>query len=105
MEFSSLLTLADWHGAYGSGASPRTLLEARRRRLATESPIAAWIARTDEAHLAVQIAALEARAEKHGDRGAAMRALPFFGGECRCGAAIARRRRRSCGPASSPARR
>ncbi len=79
MEFSSLLTLADWHEAYRAGASPRTLLEALRKRLAAESPIAAWIARADEAHLATQVAALEERASHHADRAAAMQALPLFG--------------------------
>ncbi len=79
MEFSSLLTLADWHHAYHTGASPRTLLEALRKRLVAESPIAAWIARADEAHLAAQVEALEKRAGLHADRAAAMQALPLFG--------------------------
>ncbi len=79
MEFSSLLTLADWRVAYRSGASPRTLLEALRKRLAAESPIAAWIARADEAHLSAQITALEERTEGYADRAAAMQALPLFG--------------------------
>ncbi len=79
MEFSSLLTLADWHEAYRTGATPRTLLETLRKRLAAESPIAAWIARTDQSHLAAQVDALEDRANRYSDRGAAMQALPLFG--------------------------
>ncbi|MEO8526536.1 MAG: allophanate hydrolase, partial [Caldimonas sp.] len=79
MEFSSLLTLADWRNAYRAGASPRTLLKALKRRLAAESPIAAWITRSDEAHLTAQIAALEQRAMSYDDRAAAMKAMPLFG--------------------------
>ena len=79
MELPSLLTLADWHEAYRSGASPRTLLEALRKRLSAESPIAAWIARADEAQLATQVDALEERAGQYADRAAAMQALPLFG--------------------------
>jgi allophanate hydrolase len=79
MEFSSLLTIADWRNAYRAGASPRTLLEALQKRLAAESPIAAWITRSGDEHLEGQIAALEQRAASLPDRAAAMRVLPLFG--------------------------
>jgi len=79
MELASLLTLADWQAAYRAGESPLALLEALRRRLEAESPIAAWISRTGAEQLAAQLEVLDLRAAAFADRTAAMRALPLFG--------------------------
>ena len=49
MDPTSLLTLSDWRRAYRDGASPRTLLESLRRRLAEASPPQAWISRAGSA--------------------------------------------------------
>ena len=79
MGLSSLLTLADWQGAYRAGESPYVLLEALRRRIEAESPIAAWISRTSGTQLASQLEYLDRRAAAFADRTEAMQALPLFG--------------------------
>ena len=73
------LTLADWRQAYRDGAAPRHLLEALRGRLLRTSPREAWITLTGAAELEAGVAALEARATRHADRNALLRAMPLFG--------------------------
>jgi allophanate hydrolase len=75
----SLLTLADWRGAYRDGASPRALLLALADRLERESPPEAWISRTGSALLTAHIGALEARLALQPDLDAALKAMPLFG--------------------------
>jgi allophanate hydrolase len=76
---TALLTLADWRHAYRDGASPRALLSALVERLGRDSPPEAWITRTDEAGLAAQVGALEARLAHYPDRATALAAMPLFG--------------------------
>jgi allophanate hydrolase len=73
------LTLPEWRRAYRDGASPRTLLEVLRHRLAADSPPEAWITLIGTAALEASVAALEVRAACHADRAAALRAMPLFG--------------------------
>ena len=73
------LTLPEWRLAYREGASPRALLSALRQRLTDDSPAEAWITRVTPAGLEAAVAALEARAARHADREAALRAMPLFG--------------------------
>jgi allophanate hydrolase len=73
------LTLPEWQHAYREGASPGQLLEALRRRLLTDSPPEAWIARTGSAELDAAVTALEARAAQLADRATALRDMPLFG--------------------------
>ena len=76
---TALLTLTDWRHAYRDGASPLALLSALVERLGRDSPPEAWITRTDEAGLAAQVGALEARLAHYPDRATALAAMPLFG--------------------------
>ncbi|MDE2094191.1 MAG: allophanate hydrolase [Burkholderiales bacterium] len=73
------LTLPQWRRTYRAGAAPLPLLEALRRRLPDESPPEAWITLIGADELRAAVAALEARAGRHADRAAALRAMPLFG--------------------------
>jgi allophanate hydrolase len=79
MKPTSLLTLADWRHAYRDGAAPRALLGALQQRLAAASPPELWITRAGAADIDAAVTALEARATRHADRAAALRAMPLFG--------------------------
>lgn len=79
MNLDHALTLPQWRRAYREGATPMQLLEALRRRLSGNSPAGAWIAHIGPDELAAAVAALEARAARHADRAAALRAMPLFG--------------------------
>jgi allophanate hydrolase len=79
MKPTSLLTLADWRHAYRAGAAPRALLGALQQRLAAASPPELWITRAGAADIDAAVTALEARATRHADRAAALRAMPLFG--------------------------
>ena len=79
MNLDHPLTLPQWRRAYREGAAPMQLLEALRRRLLGSSPAGAWIAHIGPDELAAAVAALEARAARHADRAAALRAMPLFG--------------------------
>ncbi len=74
------LTLADWRDAYRAGAAPREVLQARRERIAAESPSEAWIARADAAGLETELRTLDRLAAGFGaDHEALFAALPLYG--------------------------
>ena len=79
MNRSPLYTVTDWIAAYAAGASPRERLSALQKRLDAEPADGVWICRADAARLDAQLEALEARAARHADRAAALRAMPLFG--------------------------
>ena len=78
----TLLTLDDWRGAYRSGGRASTLIAARARRVAAESPAAVWISRASVGALQARAAQLDALLDACADeaqREALLARMPLFG--------------------------
>lgn len=76
---TALLTLTDWHQAYGQGASVRALLTARMIRLQTGPALPNWLLRMDLPGLEPRLQALETLQQSAASMAALLAQYPLFG--------------------------